>query len=354
MKDGEQFMKISVIIPAYHPEEIQLQSAVSSVLTQEYQDLEILIIDDGNEPKYLPILQKTAETDERIRVLHVPHGGVSAARNAGIRSAEGEYIFFLDADDLLIPGCLKEAAEIAERENADLLIGGTSAVYDNRKSRVQRLPETEIIRINHKNRTWLKKIMLGEIEKITPEVFFNRGIAARLVKTEVAQRHLFDQTLAYGEDTLFNMDIFCSESRVVLVKQAWYSYVRNPDSATHRYNPDIFRKETESLNRLRSYVDLENPLELKGWCERIRFVLNEMFACWLNRPEWQVSRAEKKKIMRKIYTSFPYTDLCTPQAVRSADRKERIKYLLFRHKKLFQVWRVTYSLRRLAGKKNEW
>ncbi len=354
MKNKEKSMKISVIIPAYHPEEIQLQSAVSSVLGQEYPDLEILIIDDGNEPKYLPILQKVSETDDQIRVLHVPHGGVSAARNAGIRSAEGAYIFFLDADDLLVPGCLKEAAEIAEREKADLLIGGTAAVYDNRKSRVQRLPETDIIRINHKNRTWLKKIMLGEIEKITPEVFFNRGIAARLVKTEVAQRHLFDQTLAYKEDTLFNMDIFCSESRVILVKQVWYYYVRNPASVTHRYNPDIFQQETDALIRLRSYVDLENPVELKGWCERIRFVLNKMFACWLNRPEWQASRTEKKKAMDQIYTSFPYTDLCTAQAVRTADRKEQIKYRLFRKRKLFQVWRITYSLRRLAGKKNEW
>lgn len=353
MKNKEKSMKISVIIPAYRSEETQLQRAVSSVLTQEYPDLEILIIDDGNEPKYLPILQKVSETDDRIRVLHVPHGGVSAARNTGIRSAEGAYIFFLDADDLLVPGCLKEAAEIAERENADLLIGGTAAVYDG-TVRAKRLPETEIIRINHKNRTWIKKIMLGEIERVTPEVFFNRGIAARLVKTEVAQRHLFDQTLAYGEDTLFNMDIICSESRVVLVKQAWYYYVRNQDSATHRYNPDIFQQETASLTRLRTYVDLENPAELKGWCERIRFVLNEMFSCWLNRPEWQASRTEKKKAMDQIYTSFPYTDLCTAQAVRTADRKEQIKYRLFRKRKLFQVWRITYSLRRLAGKKNEW
>ena len=97
---GSGFPLISVIMPCYCNRDT-VEDSVRSVLSQTVADWELIAVDDGSPQKdYLGILP-FAEKDERIRVIRKENGGVSSARNAGIRQAEGDWLFFLDADDLL-------------------------------------------------------------------------------------------------------------------------------------------------------------------------------------------------------------------------------------------------------------
>lgn len=95
---------ISVIIPLYNKESA-IKKTVESVLNQTYRDFELLIINDGSTDNSLEVLSKFK--DQRIRIISKPNGGVSSARNYGIKNAKGNYIFFLDADDIIIPTCLE-------------------------------------------------------------------------------------------------------------------------------------------------------------------------------------------------------------------------------------------------------
>lgn len=95
--------EVSVIIPVYNKCKY-IETSLRSVLEQSFRDLEVIAVNDGSTDESLAVLNQLAEADERIRVLDIPNGGVSNARNVGLSYARGQWIQFLDADDLLEPG----------------------------------------------------------------------------------------------------------------------------------------------------------------------------------------------------------------------------------------------------------
>lgn len=96
---------ISIIVPVYNASSY-IESCIKSVIVQEFQDWECIIIDDGSTDNSLSICNKISESDSRIRVYSQNNSGVSAARNTGIEKIKGEWLLFLDADDQLLPGSL--------------------------------------------------------------------------------------------------------------------------------------------------------------------------------------------------------------------------------------------------------
>ena len=92
---------ISVIMPVYKTEESHLRKAIESVINQSYRKLEIVLVDDGSPDQCGAICDAYAGTDNRIRVIHKKNGGVSSARNCGLETVTGDYIFFVDSDDTL-------------------------------------------------------------------------------------------------------------------------------------------------------------------------------------------------------------------------------------------------------------
>ena len=94
--------KISVIIPMYNSQDY-IGQCLRSVISQTYRNLEVLVIDDGSTDKSVDICQSYCQKDKRIRLLLQEHGGVSVARNRGLDTAKGAYLFFLDSDDMIHP-----------------------------------------------------------------------------------------------------------------------------------------------------------------------------------------------------------------------------------------------------------
>lgn len=110
---------VSIIVPVYNAEK-WLNQAISSIQAQTYTNWEAVIVDDGSTDNSYKTLCKLAELDNRLKVLHKENGGLSDARNFGLEYASGEYIYFLDADDMMMP----ESLERLLNENADIVIGG--------------------------------------------------------------------------------------------------------------------------------------------------------------------------------------------------------------------------------------
>lgn len=119
--------KISIIIPLYNKEKF-IRSTIQSILQQDFQDFEIVIVDDGSKDNSAKIIKSF--TDLRIRLVQQRNQGVSAARNRGINEAQGDYIFFLDADDTLRHDALNSLVSAAnEHLDAELIVA--SFVYRN-------------------------------------------------------------------------------------------------------------------------------------------------------------------------------------------------------------------------------
>ena len=121
-------MRFSIIIPVYNVEKL-LAQCVESVLQQNFEDYEIILVDDGSPDRCPQICDSYANQFQQIRVIHKKNGGLSDARNAGLRSAKGEYIFFLDSDDYW-EACdiLKECNDIIERKHADIIRVGIKKI----------------------------------------------------------------------------------------------------------------------------------------------------------------------------------------------------------------------------------
>ncbi len=120
---------ISVIIPVYNVEKY-LAECVDSVLGQSYIDYEVILVDDGATDSSGTLCDTYAARDPRIRVIHRENGGLSAARNTGLKAARGEYVYFLDSDDYIEPKTLELLATKAEQENADVVFFDGYVFFD--------------------------------------------------------------------------------------------------------------------------------------------------------------------------------------------------------------------------------
>ena len=114
-------VRISIIIPVYKVEEY-LDECVQSVVDQTFRDVEIILVDDGSPDRCPQMCDEWAKRDERIKVIHQQNGGLSAARNSGVRVAQGEYLYFLDSDDYLVADAMERMLALADKHGGvDLL-----------------------------------------------------------------------------------------------------------------------------------------------------------------------------------------------------------------------------------------
>ena len=113
--------KISVIIPVYNAEEF-LEESITSVLNQTYTNIELICVNDGSKDNSLSMLNDFAEKDNRIKVIDKPNGGCGSARNKALDNATGEYIYFFDPDDYILPNAFEKLYENAILNNSDLVI----------------------------------------------------------------------------------------------------------------------------------------------------------------------------------------------------------------------------------------
>lgn len=122
---------ISVIVPVYNVEPY-LRQCIDSMLAQTYTDFELILVDDGSTDHCGVICDEYAQKDNRIRVIHQKYGGVSAARNAGLNAARGEYIAYVDSDDVILDNYLEKLLSIALAQQADISVCGMMTFADGR------------------------------------------------------------------------------------------------------------------------------------------------------------------------------------------------------------------------------
>lgn len=127
---------ISIIVPVYNVEQY-LDRCVESIVNQTYQNLEIILVDDGSPDACPALCDAWAEKDSRIRVIHKPNGGLSDARNAGMAVATGEFISFIDSDDWVAPQFYEKLLEVIKRDGSDIAACSVEMVWeDNPTSRM--------------------------------------------------------------------------------------------------------------------------------------------------------------------------------------------------------------------------
>ena len=250
--------RIDVIVPVYQAEKT-LEACVESVRSQSFEDWRLLLIDDGSRDGSGEMCDAFARTDGRILAFHQPNGGVSAARNRGLDETEAPWVYFLDSDDILLPGALETLTRIAEASGADTAAGAVLLTEpDGSQEKDAILPagvcdEAEIRR----------RVILPLVGERLRAPIFNGYTVRFLFRGDILRANAVRFEGGYLEDEIFLLDYFAHARKMAVTEDPIYNYLMNPASATHRYMADFPAVFRRFLERKRERV---TALGLEGAC----------------------------------------------------------------------------------------
>lgn len=214
---------ISIIIPAYNIEDY-IGKCIESVIRQTYENLEIILVDDGASDSTPQICSRYEKKDSRIKIIHQKNGGLSAARNTGIDAAAGEYLYFVDGDDLIHPECIERLCNIIEQEGCDIVQCMTHAFLDESKIHCG-LSEQKLIRLNGKQ---MCRCLMYNSSKSNPTIVWNK-----MYKKELFDGIRFPEGMVY-EDVATTYRLYWKSKKIVLTNQTMAFYrSKRKNSITH-------------------------------------------------------------------------------------------------------------------------
>lgn len=328
---------VSIIIPIYKVETF-LPRCVDSVLAQTYPHIEIILVDDGSPDRCPQLCDDYAAKHPNVQVVHKKNGGLSSARNAGMRVATGDYILFIDSDDWIDPEMVADLIGIAEREQVDFV--RTRAKYANWRDH----PDGTVCDFGNETMMRTGKYDRAAIEReilpiciATPRVTFGPIVSAwgTLYKRSLLTENgiAFYEDVKYSEDCIFNARVLMKcQSFYYLNEPQYYHYFFNDTSITKSYRADRWEANKTLIRRFEedfgAETDYDMPRQL--WRKRLFCILNT-----LNERHNLTSYGAKKKFCREICR-----DPVTREAVRHLDgldvsRKLRIVLQLIKRR---QAW----------------
>lgn len=225
---------ISIIIPVYNAEK-ELKKCVESILRQTQKNIEIILIDDGSADASLSICQKYAEGDCRVKVVHQKNAGVSAARNAGIEMATGQYIGFVDSDDWIAPEMYERLLSEAERTGSDVVMCDATTVYDDGRTQADTITQLSENRILKKS-DFTPSLLLEMAGSACRCIYKNDRYSDKQRKYPL----VFPLGVKFSEDRIFNLYAFGQSNKVCYLKESYYNRFMNVKSAVHRFHQDYF------------------------------------------------------------------------------------------------------------------
>jgi glycosyltransferase involved in cell wall biosynthesis len=194
-------------------------------LAQTYKDIELILVDDGSPDRCPQICDEYAAKDSRITVIHQKNSGVSAARNAGLAVAKGEYIGFVDPDDWIAPDMYAGMLMAIEREQVELAICGYD-YYDE----TGKLDEKRCYPVRN-DETITQKEVMNRFADMPPSI--RHGVWNKLFKNNLFHGQTFKEGLHSSEDVFFMNEYVRKISRAVVVHKPYYKNLVRQGSATH-------------------------------------------------------------------------------------------------------------------------
>ena len=242
--------KISVIMPMYNCEEY-VRLAIGTLLEQTFKDFEAILIDDGSTDRTLEIAKSFS--DPRIKIIELEKNiggieGVGTVRNIGLEHARGEFIYFMDSDDALLPDGLTYMLDAAERSGADVVI--CLKFFKVEDDGFDSLEQTKMIPSGINARGFVEsdleaRIMHGYYDQLPTLVFMHLYRRTLLIDNNIR----FDSILI-GEDVVFNTQVLCTTPKIFKVDKPFYVYRLRSKSMSHLNEMTI----DEFVKRIRSFL----------------------------------------------------------------------------------------------------
>lgn len=288
-------MEISFVIPVFNGEDTVSHSISSIQKWNMMQEIEIVIINDGSTDGTLQLCERIAETDIRVKVYCIPNSGQGNARNYGMKQSTGKYIYFVDADDQVDVEEIFHMWEVAEKEKADIVMGGYFRVNGTQCERVHLAGEGFISRNGNMTEQAL-------YHKVKTESVFGY-VWNKLYKKEFLDKNnlqMDDIRKVYMEDQLFNLKVWSKNPSWYCCDKPVYYYEVGNASTTRRAEPQIHMKNLAMIDALIAYYN-ENQILEENLDVLIPLIMRTF--CWslVKNLEYEAKSTAKMRERAKTY-----------------------------------------------------
>ena len=305
--------KISIIIPVYNVEKY-LRKCVQSILNQTYSNLEILLIDDGSTDESGRICEELNKNDSRIKVLHKKNGGVSSARNLGIKRATGKYLIFIDSDDYLEKNMIEVLYNNLRNNNVDISICEYYMDYGNSE-----------IEKRHDN---AEEFILNKedfYKYILDNKYFGGYLYNKLIKRELIYNEksiiLFDENIHICEDLLYMCQIAQNMDKAYYTTTPYYYYVQRKDGTIRKIYSE---KQLSNFYAYKKIIEIYNansmPIDIKFQVKFLKFCIDSLFLIKLLKNKDKNFKKQILQAKKKYYKIIKES--------RDVKLKEKLKIML--------------------------
>ncbi len=327
---------VTIVVPVYNVEKY-LNRCVESIVNQTYENLEIILVDDGSPDNCPQICDEWAEKDNRIKVVHKVNAGAGMARNTGLDNATGEYIFFFDSDDRISTQTVEKCINNAKEHNSDVVIFGRYDFFENGKQTGKSISTNKTCFKHNEIREELIPAMLTYkygISTSNCSKMYKADLFKKLNKRFVSEREL------YSEDVYFTVDLFSDIDTVSILNENLYYYYFRENSLSRAYNPnrqqkqnDIFYKKTMELARKKNLSEktLDNIA--------IRY---HMYSIGNMKQVVIADIDNKKEIYRSFFHDETLLSTLTDDILCQEERNSQFFWKLFRKKQMLVCYLLLY------------
>lgn len=238
---------ISVIVPVFNVEQY-VSKCIDSILKQNYSNLEIILVDDGSTDSSGKICDDYASKFEEIKTFHKTNGGLSSARNYGLKKATGKYIGFVDSDDTISPLMYERLMDNLQKTNSDISICGRYYVFLDHKPKVRYKEEKKLVKMNSKD----------AIKKMNSFNSFDMAAWDKLYKRELFENIKFPEN-KLSEDYFIMYKLFLKSNYICYTPEPLYNYMQRENSISHTSNINfdfIQASKEQMINVEKIYPDL--------------------------------------------------------------------------------------------------
>lgn len=333
--DKDKHTLVSIIIPVYNVEKY-LNECLDSVVNQSYRDIEIILVDDGSTDASGSLCDKWKIKDNRIKVIHKGNGGLSDARNIGIKNSKGKYVYFLDSDDFIALNTIEEMINTAEDNQLDIVMADLVPFID--KPRKKLLAE--------------KRVEITSNIEMMRKMFLNDGIThcacGKLFLSSLWKYINFPKGSVYEDYATIYLIVGESKKIGLIDNIDTYFYRMRLDSIMHNSFSDRDLVIFQIAHNVTKYVEEYYP-QIKEYAEYMELVTNLKFMKKILDVSFNAYIGEQRKIYQcvkkyKYLIKMPWAKKSDKFKVRLLIVNKYIFYLVYTFAERLEYYKLKHRL----------
>lgn len=238
---------VSIVVPAYNCSKT-ISACLESILNQSYKNIEIIVVDDGSTDDTCLIVEQYINKDNRIKLIKKSNSGPSGARNYGIENSSGEYLTFVDSDDIVYENYINNMIECMMNENADLVICNLIR-FDETTEKTNNNVESKVEVYKNKNE------IINNFLNLMGKGVVNSPVC-KMYSLDIIKKNniMMDESLSIGEDLQFNLCYFEYINKLIILPDILYQYNIYNSSLTVKHRLNLFDERKVSIEMFEKFL----------------------------------------------------------------------------------------------------